>query len=440
MRQTALQLADEPTLHRPPRRPVLAAAAVPSPQDPGFQLGWDHARYGLAPAQALLMAQGPLQQGWLAARSVFAGRTLAATRWVRQWLALRLQARQQGLPFDTEGLSPQLLGQLHPQRCPVLRQPFSGLPGDPLAACYERLNPALGYVPGNLAVISQRAAAAGRGLALQDLVRRAREAPPQGEEAGLSAEAWWRLAALKACALPAQALPLHRAAALPLAMLPPPGLQPQVPALALQCQLSRMFLQPGWASRARELAQGLPAHTLRHDFNLFVGAMAPRLLAAGPRASISPAEMLHAVEDAWLHERVQRRWQHLVLCLGEAGCEALLQRTGPAQPLPAHARPGRARRDVQSVRAVASPRQRAAALLRPAASAGLLASAALLAACPGGGLPAQAPPAASQPPGATKVGPLHPDAARLAASQPQQAAPGGEPPETAPPGPVLPTR
>ena len=31
-----------------------------------------------------------------------------------------------------------------------------------------------------------------------------------------------------------------------------------------------------------------------------------------------------ALEDAWLHERVRRRWQHFVLSLGETATEALL--------------------------------------------------------------------------------------------------------------------
>ena len=35
-----------------------------------------------------------------------------------------------------------------------------------------------------------------------------------------------------------------------------------------------------------------------------------------------------ALEDAWLHERVQRRWQHFVLSLGENGVERLLERIG----------------------------------------------------------------------------------------------------------------
>jgi hypothetical protein len=44
----------------------------------------------------------------------------------------------------------------------------------------------------------------------------------------------------------------------------------------------------------------LPEHTLRHDFNLFVGTL------------------------------LQRRWQHFVFSLGETGVEMLLERVGAA--------------------------------------------------------------------------------------------------------------
>jgi hypothetical protein len=181
------------------------------------------------------------------------------------------------------------------------------------------LNPQAGYASGNLAVMSQAASSARVGLALADLVRRARQAELCGEDiAGLSAAAWWRLAALTAVATPA--LPHFEAARVPLAVLPPNRVRVLNSCIALQTVLTRLFLQPGWSARARTLAGRLPAHTLRHDFNLFVGAVAPRVLEAGN----DPAELRLAMEDAWLNERVQRRWQHFVVGLGEVACESLL--------------------------------------------------------------------------------------------------------------------
>jgi hypothetical protein len=100
-------------------------------------------------------------------------------------------------------------------------------------------------------------------------------------------------------------------------------------AQGLQALVTQAFAAPGWAARCAAIAALLPEHTLRHDFNLFVGAMAPRVLAAPTQGQ----GLRDALEDAWLHERVQRRWQHLVLSLGEAGTEALLERVA-ALPQP----------------------------------------------------------------------------------------------------------
>ena len=107
---------------------------------------------------------------------------------------------------------------------------------------------------------------------------------------------------------------------MPLALLPPAGVRPVNAVQRLQLLVTLQFAAPGWSERTRDIAARLPAHTLRHDFNLFVGALAPRVLEAGP----DTRAVRRALEDAWLHERVQRRWQHFVFSLGEAGVEALL--------------------------------------------------------------------------------------------------------------------
>ena len=294
----------------------------------GFQIGWDHARHAMVPPPELLLEGPPVAQGWMASRAVFGARTLAATRTVRLWLQLRTTAWRQGLGFDDLQVTPHYLAQIHNERCPVLRQPLGGVTGSPLAAVVERLNPQAGYAAGNLAVMSQAAADARRGLGVPDLIRRARQAELCGDTvAGLDAAAWWRLAALSAFALPA--LPFADAARLPLALLPPNRVRVLGAAQGLQVLVTQLFLRPGWSGRARAIGAMLPAHTLRHDFNLFVGAMAPRVLEAGT----DPATLRSALEDAWCHERVQRRWQHFVLTLGETACESLLEqavRTGLA--------------------------------------------------------------------------------------------------------------
>ncbi len=211
------------------------------------------------------------------------------------------------------------IAQLHVAQCPVLRRPLGGPAGHADAAVVERLNPQAGYAAGNLAVMSQAAAQAREGVDVLEALRRATRAQASGTaEAGLDAAAWWRMAALRAFVTP---LPFHEAARVPLAVLPPNRVRLLNAAQGLQALVTRLFMTAGWAARTRALAQWLPAHTLRHDFNLFVGAIAPRVLEAGNE----PLALRRALEDAWLQERVQRRWQHFVLSLGEAATEALLE-------------------------------------------------------------------------------------------------------------------
>jgi hypothetical protein len=172
-------------------------------------------------------------------------------------------------------------------------------------------------------MLSTAAAEAMEGVTVDEARRHARACEQTGEPvAGLDAAAWWRVAALRGFATPPAELPFGQAAQLPLAVLPPNRVRLLSAAQGLQALVTQAFAAPGWAVRCAAIAALLPAHTLRHDFNLFVGAMAPRVLAA-------PADgpgLRQALEDAWLNERVQRRWQHLVLSLGEAGTDALLDR------------------------------------------------------------------------------------------------------------------
>ncbi len=303
----------------------------------GFDIGWDHAHHGLVPPAELLLAGTPVCQGWMAGKAVFGGRTLRSTRHTRLWLQLRISAWRQGVAFEGQQLTPNYLAQIEPTRCPVTRWALQGARGQDDTLVVERLNADAGYAAGNVAVVSQGVAQAWQGLSVQDCVRqahRAQAAPtdstapaaqfaPGNAAAGLPAAAWWRMAALRSFATP---LPFALAAGLPLAVLPPNRVRLLNAVQGLQALLTRSFAAPRWAERCRRFASWLPEHTLRLDFNLFVGAMAPRVLEAGN----DPAALRQALEDAWLNERVQRRWQHFALQLGEAATEALLKKATEA--------------------------------------------------------------------------------------------------------------
>lgn len=298
------------------------AADEADTQATGFAIGWDHARHGLVPPEALLADGHPVGQGWRAAQSVLTRKALPARPALRQWLALRLQAWSDGEGFDLDQLTPQHLAQIASTRCPVRRVTLGGAAGEPDAPVVLRLNDSAAWAAGHLVVLSRAAARAMHGVDSDEARRRARLCEARSDALlGLDAAAWWRVATLRAFATP---LPFAAAAQLPLAVLPPNRVRLLNAAQGLQALVTQTFAAPGWAARCARIGQALPEHTLRTDFNLFVGAMAPRVLAAtAPSADL--AALKTALEDAWQHERVQRRWTHFVLSLGEAGCEALLE-------------------------------------------------------------------------------------------------------------------
>lgn len=364
--------------------------APPLPDDPvGFQIGWDHAHHGLVPPPELLLEGTPIGQGWRAARAVLCARAWPTHRCTRQWLALRIEAWRCGAAFDLRTVTPNHLAQIEVRRCPVLRVPLGGAEAAPSAARIVRLNPQAAYAAGNLVMISRAADQAWQGLGVLELVRCARAAealrlaaaaqkffdaaldathatsdaavnlpaalacaapgpahaasaaapggaddpPPAPAPAPTpapaldpsDAAAWWRLATLRSLATPLHAAD---AARLPLAVTPPNRARVLNAVQALQALLTARLTSQRWAAEMSAVAALLPAHSLRTDFNLWVGALAPRVLEAQARGR----NLALALEDAWLAERVQRRWQHFALALGAPGCEQLVERLAGRQP------------------------------------------------------------------------------------------------------------
>ena len=295
----------------------------------GFELGWDHAHHGLVPPPGLLLDGTPVGQGWRAGKAVFGRRTLAATRPVRQWLALRTEAWRRGIAFETQQVSAHYLGQIEASHCPVTRRPLGGAAGSADAAVVTRLNGDAGYGAGNLAAVSTCAAAVMEGIdAAQALWQAARlDAGIEAAPEGFAIDAVWRLAVLKSFATP---LPFAEAARIPLRVLPPNRVRQLNAVQGLQTLVTLLFATPGWSARVREFADLLLpfdiGRELRRDFNLFVGAFAARLPAAGADGR----ETRRALEDAWACERVARRWQAFALAAGEAAVERLLERAAQA--------------------------------------------------------------------------------------------------------------
>ena len=290
----------------------------------GFEIGWDHAHHRLVPPVAHLHAGSPVRQGWQAGRALFGTRTLRVTRHVRKWLQLRLNAWVRGRAFEGLAVTPHFLAQIDVAECPVTREPLAHATGTPSDASVDRVNNDAGYAVGNLAVMSVRANAAKADHAWHDALAVVREIEAHGrtELDGLDAAAWSRLAVLMSFVTP---LAHAQVACLPLLVLPPNRLRLLNPAQALQTLLTLQFTRPGAARRVAELAGVVPP-AARDAFQVFMHTLLARRLAAGPAAEGPP--LRRAMEDAWLHPLVNRRWQRLALQLSEAECERLVQYAG----------------------------------------------------------------------------------------------------------------
>ncbi len=281
----------------------------------GWQLGFDHAQHGLPLPAAHLHEGSPLFAGWQAA---LAQRRGGAHRdpapGVRRWLALRLQAWTEGLPFEDQLLTPHYLRQLDATHCPVTRAPLHDELGHPQQRQLVRLRQDAGYAAGHLACLSRVAAQALAGQTLASLRERARHlAAMGGREAGLDAEAWARLAALVALVTPDD-----ERAALP--VLPPNRLRLLNPWQALQAWVARQLGAPGWAQRLHTLHDALPHVVARQAATALSAALAPHALAL----PTEPLARRHALEDLWRDARVQRRWLALATSVSPLTLERLL--------------------------------------------------------------------------------------------------------------------
>lgn len=288
----------------------------------GFDIGWDHARHGLVPPPECMLDGTPVSQGWRAARPLFSRRTVTGTRAVRAWLALRLQAWREGAAFELQQVTPHHLRQIEVSHCAVTRAALGGdLAGDD-APVITRLREDAGYAAGNLVVLSRAAARAKAGRTAAEVLARVERLARDGIEQadGLHIDAWARLGALMSLAVD---WPQPQAARLPLRVLPPNRVRVISPAQGLATLFTLRLQAAGWSRRARAIADRLPRPALRHDFNLFVGALAARLMSIPDGASAR--ELRWAQEDAWADGRVQRRWSQFVLQLSAAESEALLQ-------------------------------------------------------------------------------------------------------------------
>lgn len=303
----------------------------------GFELGWDHAHYGMAPPASYAQEPSPLRHGWLSGQAVFGARTLAPTAAVRQWLQLRLHAWLHGRHVELFQVTPQHLRQLTTTHCPVTRQALGGPANGAAHASIARVRHDAAYAAGNLTMMSTAAqvakAAHGCASAL-DIARRLeaealRGNPSTPRHNGLNAAQWSRIAVLCSYVEP---VPHAQACELPMRVLPPNRLRLFNPVQALQAFISQQLLSPGWARRINDIEALLHSPAVRRAFRAFFQTLLPRVLEAGRPSD--PMQARWAIEDAWGHARVMQRWVRFALLLSPAQCEALVSRATTQQLAP----------------------------------------------------------------------------------------------------------
>lgn len=310
--ELVMDLPQEPSASTTPRSPIVSGH-----EQVGLALGRDHALYGITPPIAHLYAQSPLQRGWMATRQRL-HKPHPAHSHTALWLALRTHAWARGRAFEEIQLTPNYLQQIDAAYCPITREPLHQ--GN---RSVDRVRDDAGYAAGNLVVMTHRAnqAKGTRDHPALQAVALSCEQGPITQMGGLEAPEWRRLAVLASFVTE---LPHEQAAAIPMLVLPPNRLKLFNPIQALQALVTRQLAKPGWSARLARLEALLPSDALRADFNRFVLALAPRVLAAAELER--PEQIQWALEDAWTQPLVQKRWLRLASQLSADQARALVER------------------------------------------------------------------------------------------------------------------
>ena len=304
----------------------LIVPRITTPAMLAFELGRDHARYGVTPILRQAYDSPALRSGLVAGRASAGQRPRSATRAVQLWLKLRLQAWCEGQSVEPVQVTPRYVQQLEVSHCPITRAPLDA--NDPLCgdAVVARVRHDAAYAAGNLAVLSTKALRASSGITrvqAEELSRRlaAESQSGTGGLGGLTAAQWARAATLLSFVEP---LTHEQACVQPLRVLPPNRLRLFNPAQALQAFVSRQLLVPGWSLRMSRIEALLPAKVAQRGFQTFFHALLPRVLEVG--RNLAAHEQRWAVEDAWRQPLVQQRWWAFARQLSAAQCETLVVR------------------------------------------------------------------------------------------------------------------
>jgi hypothetical protein len=324
LEQTMAQIAATAAQSSPAQYELgITIQNLPVNESLGWTIGRDFAQHGLTPPVEHLFNGSPLRQGWHAGKASFGQRTLRPRRYTQLWLQLRTYAWSRGRSFEEVQLTPNYLQQIDTGVCPITRQTLNERAGDINARSIDRVRRDAGYAAGNLAVMSHAAnsAKAQHGYASALGVAQSAANGPLHRIAGLDTVEWQRIAVLASYVTE---LAHEEAALIPMTVLPPNRLRLFNPIQALQALVTRELATPGWSHRLARLEELLPTEACRGDFNRFVLALAPRMLVVNKLQD--PQQIRWALEDAWQHALIQKRWSRFALQMTAAQAQALVHR------------------------------------------------------------------------------------------------------------------
>jgi hypothetical protein len=294
----------------------------------GFELGWDHARFGVRPREDQLARIPELQAGLRAGRLHFGHVQAETDPFIRRWLLVRGNALARSRICDAS-VTPDLLRQLAVPYCPITRQELTyascGLQENGAAIrSVDRITNSLGYITGNLAIMSVAAnKAKGRRSydETMDLVRGLRAAAGTVQAVdGLTAEQWERLACLMGYSQPSSRW--AETAAQPMVVFPAKYMMTGHALIYLRWLLSHVPWRSGRHGTAQSVCHAwslnFPGKPLRRAaekvaFQYCQAAVALycKLRSAGV-AENAAAPWQWLAEDAWRNPAVVTGWKRLV--------------------------------------------------------------------------------------------------------------------------------
>jgi hypothetical protein len=294
----------------------------------GFELGWDIARFGVQPREDQLARIPELQSGLRAGRQHFGHVPAETDPFIRRWLHVRGNALARSRICDAS-VTPDLLRQLAVPYCPITRQELTytscGVHEHGAAVwSVDRVNNGLGYIDGNLAIMSVAAnKAKGRRSydETMDLVRGLRAAAGTEQAVdGLTADQWERLACLMGYSQPSSRW--AETAVQPMVVFPAKYMMTGHALIYLQWLLSHVPWRSGRQGTVQSVCHAwslnFPGKRLRRAaekvaFQYCQAAVALycQLRSAGV-AGQSAAPWQWLAEDAWRNPAVVTGWKRLV--------------------------------------------------------------------------------------------------------------------------------